>query len=173
MSIFEYEIRGAQLYVEVATSVKKDGTFRYREELDIGGEPQGVRGSEAQHKKLTKLCEDFSEATGNEWKVTDLVYYHEPRRYYGRLSDGTDEFCFQYITTNAPGSGQHYLFSPYLSRKRIPLAQLNSYLAVMIVTKRYPIDYLDIDWRDHELMIDIIRQGVSPDMIKTTLKLMR
>lgn len=173
MSIFEYEIRGAQLYIKVATSVKKDGTFRYREDLGIGGEPHGVRGSDIQKKKLDKLCQDFAEATGLVWKLSDLVYYDRPRCYYARLSNGTDEFCFQYITTNAPGSGQHYLFSPHLSKKRVPLAQLDSKLAALIVVNKVPIDIMEVDYHDHYNLIDIIQQGVSPDMIDATLKIMR
>lgn len=173
MSIFEYEIRGAQLYVKVATSVKKDGSFRYREELDIGGEPHGVRGADTQYKKLAKLCAEFSEATGQEWSNTDLVYYHNPRRYYGRISNGTDEVCFQYITTNAPGSGQHYLFSPYLSSKRIPYAHVNKRLAALLIVNKILIDYTSIDFDDHQFVIDLIRSGVNPDLFETTLKLMR
>lgn len=171
--MFEYEINGANLYVKVATSIKKNGSFRFREVTGIGGNPEGASGSNAHISKLDNFAELFSEATGDEWKVSDLVYFMKPREYYGRLTDGTNEVLYQYISTLAPGSGQQYFFSPRLCNRRVKVTGINAPLAAWIIKNNYPVQYDEIRWQDMELMVDIIKSGITPDMVEATLALMR
>lgn len=171
--LFESEIRGAQVHVKVATSVKKDGTFRFRETYGIGGSPAGVRGSEIHIKKLDELADVFSNETGFVWKAQGLVYIDRPRQYYGQITDGIDTLVYQYITSDAPGSGQQYLFCPRMSSKRVPVASFHPQLAAWIIKSRYPKDLMKINWQDHEIMLDLIRQGVTADIMESAIAVMR
>lgn len=171
--MFEYTISGAILSVKVATSLKKDGSFRFREVSGIGGNPEGARGSDVHYSKLEGLAEHMSSTTGDDWELTDLVYIIKPRQYYGRLSNGVDELLYQYITTDAPGSGQQYIFSPHVSKKRVPMQFYHAAMGAMMIKHKFGMDYNDIPWKDRDIMVDIINQGVNPDMIETTLQLMR
>lgn len=173
MDLFKYTINGAAVDVTVATSVKKDGTFRLRNVSGIGGNPQGVRGSEIHIKKLNELADKFSQETGFVWTVSGLVYVDKPRQYYGMITDGIDKLVYQYITTDAPGSGQQYMFCPHMSTKRVPVANFHPALAAWIIKSRYPKDLMDIKWRDREIMVDLLRQGVTADIMETTLVVMR
>lgn len=173
MKLFEYEIRGAGVDITVATSVKKNGTYRLRNVYGIGGDPAGARGSDIHFKKLHELAEKFSQATGDDWELKDLVYIMEPRQYYGRISNGDDDVVYQYITTLAPGSGQQYIFSPLLSSKRITMTDVNPELVAWIIKNRYEPDYQSIRWHDREIMVDLLRQGVTADVMESTLVVMR
>lgn len=173
MDLFKYEIKGATVDITVATSVKKNGTYRLRNVYGIGGDPTGARGSEIHFKKLHELAAKFTEATGDEWELKDLVYIMDPRQYYGLLTDGENKLVYQYITTDAPGSGQQYVFSPLLSSKRVPMTTVDPALVAWIIKNRYEPDYANIRYQDREIMIDLLRQGVTADVMESTLVVMR
>ncbi len=171
--LFEYEIDGSRLSVTVATSVKKDGSFRYRVAYGVGGDPEGARGSASHYNKLHELAAQLSELQGDEWELKELVFLMDPREYYGRVTNGTIDLIYQYITTNAPGSGQQYIFCPQLSKKRITMTHLDAKFAALMLNHQLHMDYNDIKWQDREIMLDLISQGVSVDMLETTMQLMR
>lgn len=173
MELFEHQINGATVSVKVATSINKKGVFRFRESSGIGGNPEGVRGSEIHTKKLNKLADEFSDITGTNWKLGELVYIDSPRQYYGYITDGVDYLLYQYITTHAPGSGQQYFFSPYLSPTRVLNSNFNAKLSAWIIKTRYPKDFQKIHWQDHKNMIELIAQGVTADVMEATLVMMR
>ena len=173
MNLLAYEIRGAQVHINVATSVKKDGSFRLKEAYGIGGNPQGVRGSEKHIKKLNQVSTIFSNATGDDWDIGELVYIDSPRQYYGYITNGEDKLLYMYIATHAPGSGQQYFFSPHLSPTRILNSNFNPELAAWIIKSRFSKDYQKIGFDDQQIMIDLIRQGVTADVVDTALVVMR
>lgn len=171
--LFRFEINGPQLTVEVATSVNKKGMYRIRRAEGVGGNPAGARGSDIHFRKLDTMAREFSTETGDKWETKDLVYLMDPREYYGRITDGTNEVIYQYITTAAPGSGQQYFFSPRISRKRIKMSSFHAPLAALMIKHNIGRDYEEIHWRDVNLIVDIIRSGVNPEMLDATLALMR
>lgn len=173
MSLLQYEINGSRLTVQVPTSVKKDGSFRYRNAHGVGGDPYMARGSDVHYKKLDKIAAEISAITGDEWERTELVYLMEPREYYGIITDGTTELCYQYITTLAPGSGQQYFFCPRLGNKRIQGTNFHVDLAAIMLKYDTGLIYEKVPWQDVKLIVDIFRSGVSADMLATTLQLMR
>lgn len=173
MELFSHEIIGAYVVVKVATSINKKGIFRYREAAGMGGNPEGVRGSEVHYKKLNSFAADMSECSGTEWELKELVYIDSPRQYYGLLSNGEHDMVYQYITTYAPGSGQQYFFSPLVGTKRIIGTAFDSKLAGWIIQNKYNIGLEKIHWQDRKNMLDLIKHGVTADVMETTLVMMR
>lgn len=173
MSLLSYQIADDQISIKAATSIKKDGTYRYRLDSGLGGFPGDILGADKHRKKMNRLADALSEATGNTWSIKDLVYLEHPRKYFGVISDGNLEFAYQYISTLAPGSGQQYYFSPLVSSSRILNSTFDPELAAWMVHSQYQRDYQNIPWEDRKIIVDLFRQGVTADVMDATIVVMR
>lgn len=171
--MFSFEQRGATLVVKVATSQKKDRSFRYREWTAIGGDGYGVRGFSHHHDKVDTLIAVLNRFDPTGWECKHFLAMYDPRHYYAYLTNGEAGINYIYTTTNAPGSGLGIIFSPQLSRKNIKYQEYHHEFGAVLIANKLPIDYYSIDKWDRDDVWKLVQQGVAPDLLMSTLQLMR
>lgn len=171
-SMFSFWNEGNQLAVRVATSLKNNGQFRYREYKHYGGDGFGVRGSEAHIGKIDKLIEGLKTGGDTSWKCVHFLAMYKPKHYYAHITNGHIGINYLYTTTDAPGSGLGAMFCPEFHRTQIKGSDIDPRLIGVIIGNNIDIDYLNLTWEDRKTLYSLIDNGISADVISATFKIM-
>jgi hypothetical protein len=171
--MFEFKIDGSRCTVNAATSVKKDGSFRYTTSSDIGGDGIGVRGFEAHKKKVDNWLSALNQHSDTRWECKHFLALYSPKRYFCYLTNGEISLNYIYKSTDAPGSGQGWIFCPQLSTKQIKFQMINIKSAAFIIANKLPIDYEKMSYGDETMLIELMDAGLPADVITSTMSIIK